>query len=219
MNFLAILLSGAALGYFAAIPIGPVNLICIRRTLHFGSYYGFLSGVGAALGDALFAAITAFGLTAVAQLIVGHAEPLELAGGIFLLVFGISTFFAPPPPSFEERLSAPDAGMPPLARAVVSTFMLTVSNPATLFAYTAFVAGLSGVAGGTPSFAVAAFVVLGVFCGSSLWWLTLATLVGLLHARINDRTVRHINEISGFMVATCGALILLHLAGLSFLGK
>ena len=216
MDYIYLIISGAVLGFFAAIPIGPVNLICIRRTLHFGSYYGFISGLGAATGDAMFASITAFGFTALAQLIVGYSSALQLGGGIFLLAFGIRTFFAPPPPSFEERLAAPVKGTPSQTRAVASTFMLTVSNPATLFAYTALIAGLGGLAGERPSFFAASFVVIGVFCGSALWWLTLTTVVGLLHARINDQVVRRINEVSGLLVATFGIAVLAHLAGVHF---
>jgi threonine/homoserine/homoserine lactone efflux protein len=216
MNYISIVVSGAVLGYFAAIPIGPVNLICIRRTLHFGSYFGFISGLGAAFGDAMFASITAFGFTALAQLIVGYSNALQLIGGIFLMVFGISTFLAPPPPSFEERLAAPVKSAPSQARAIASTFMLTVSNPATLFAYTALIAGLGGLVGEKPSFFSASFVVMGVFCGSALWWLTLTTIVGLLHARINDRVVRRINEGSGLLIASFGVAVLAHLAGVQF---
>lgn len=216
VGYIQLIISGALLGYFAAIPIGPVNLICIRRTLHFGTYYGFMSGLGAAFGDCLFASITAFGITALSQLIVGYAFPMQLCGGIFLLVFGIRTFFAAPPPNFRERLSAPAKAVPSHTRALVSTFMLTVSNPATFVAYTALIAGLGifADARAQASFLTASFVVLGVFVGSALWWLTLTTIVGLLHARINDAIVRRINEVSGFLVASFGVVVLLHLAGL-----
>ncbi|MGB8603093.1 MAG: LysE family transporter [Rhizomicrobium sp.] len=216
VGYIQLIISGALLGFFAAIPIGPVNLICIRRTLHFGTYYGFMSGLGAALGDCMFASITAFGITALSQLIVGYSFPMQLFGGLFLMAFGIRTFFAPPPPNFRERLSAPVKSAPSQARAVASTFMLTVSNPATFFAYTALIAGVGIFADArtNTSFLTASFVVLGVFVGSALWWLTLTTVVGLLHARINDAIVRRINEVSGLLVATFGAIVLLHLAGL-----
>lgn len=213
VGYFLLIVSGVALGYLAAIPIGPVNLICIRRTLHFGSVNGFVSGLGAALGDGMFASITAFGFTALAKLIVGYSVPLQFCGGIFLLAVGIRTFYAPPPPNFKERLCAPDRSNPSHARAIVSTFMLTISNPATLVAYTALVAGLGVFAKEQPNFLTAMFIVLGVFVGSSLWWLTLTTCVSLLHARISDGVVRLINEISGLLVATFGLIVLVHLTG------
>lgn len=216
VGYFLVIVSGVALGYLAAIPIGPVNLICIRRTLHFGSYVGFISGLGAALGDALFASITAFGFTALARIITGYSTPLHLCGGIFLLAFGIRTFFAPPPPNIKERLADQDKFSPSHAKAIASTFMLTVSNPATLVAYTALIASLGSLAKEQPSFITAWFIVGGVFIGSSLWWLTLTTLISLLHARINDNVVRIINEISGLLIATFGVVVLAHLIGLDF---
>jgi threonine/homoserine/homoserine lactone efflux protein len=218
LDYFLLAISGMMLGYFAAIPIGPVNLICIRRTLHYGPFYGFVSGLGAALGDGVFASITAFGFTALAQLIVGNSNALQLCGGVFLIAFGVRTFFAPPPPKFKERLSAPAKSHPSShARAAASTFMLTISNPATLVAYTALIAGAGVFANSArPSFFAAAFVVFGVFLGSSLWWLTLTTTVGLLHARINDTVVRRINEVSGLLVTAFGVVVLVHLARSNF---
>ncbi|HEY0281551.1 MAG TPA: LysE family transporter [Rhizomicrobium sp.] len=210
MNYVVLVVSGVLIGFFVALPIGPVNLICIRRTLQCGSFHGFVSGLGAVLGDGLFASITGFGLTAVAQLIVGFSTALQLFGGLLLLSFGVRTFFTPPP-RFDERLAANENGASSHVRAMASTFVLTVTNPATLFGFTALFAGLSGLAGDNPSFLAASFVVLGVFCGSTLWWLTLTTGVGLLHARISDHTVRVINEISGAVVAMFGVVILGHL--------
>ena len=69
MNFLVLILSGVVMGLIAAVPVGPVNLICIRRSFAFGPLNGFVSGLGAALGDGVFAAVTGFGLTWVAGLI------------------------------------------------------------------------------------------------------------------------------------------------------
>jgi threonine/homoserine/homoserine lactone efflux protein len=216
MNYVVLIVTGVLFGFLAALPIGPVNLICIRRTLQCGSFHGFVSGLGAALGDSLFASITGFGFTALVQLIVGYSYVLQLAGGLLLLFFGIRTFYTPPPPSFDERLALAENGGSAngnhsLVRAMASTFVLAITNPVTLFGFTAFFATLGGFAGGNPSFFAAAFVVLGVFAGSTLWWLTLTTVVGLLHARISDRTVRLINEISGAVVALFGVVVLAHL--------
>lgn len=216
MNYILLIISGVAIGLIAAVPIGPVNLICIRRTLQCGSWIGFLSGLGAAAGDGLFACITGFGFTALMQLIVGFSSVLQLLGGLLLLFFGVRTFFTPPPPSFDERLAAAESGGPSngthsVVRAMASTFVLTVTNPTTLFGFTALFASLGGLAGDDPSFFSAAFVVMGVVAGSALWWLTLTTVVGLLHARIDDRIIRLINEVSGAVVALFGVMVLAHL--------
>ena len=219
MNDIVLIIPGMVIGFIVAFPIGPVNLICIRRTLQFGPGPGFVSGLGAALGDGLFAAITGFGLTAVAQLIEGFSTILQLVGGILLLSFGIHTYNAQPAPRVEFKLAANENGKSTLARSMASTFALTISNPATLIGFTALFAGLGGLAGDNPSFLAAAFVVAGVFAGSTLWWLTLTTVVGLLHARIDERVVRLINKVSGLLVAAFGLTVLGHLLIEYFLKK
>src|SRR6202000_432312 len=103
MNYVYLVLSGVVMGLIAAVPIGPVNLICIRRTFAFGPVNGFVSGLGAALGDGVFAAITGLGLTWVAQLINGHTLIIELAGGAMLVYFGFHAFMTPMTTRFDEE--------------------------------------------------------------------------------------------------------------------
>jgi threonine/homoserine/homoserine lactone efflux protein len=210
MNYILLIVPGIVIGLIAAVPIGPVNLICIRRTLQSGSYYGLMAGLGAAMGDGLFASLPAFGFTALQQLIAGFSTPLQLIGGLLLLSFGIRTYFAAPP-RFDERVVANGNGTASHVPVMSTTFVLTITNPATLVGFTALFAGLGGLAGADASFFAAAFVVLGVFMGSTLWWVTLTTVVGQLHARIDDRIVRKINEISGIVVALFGLVVLGHL--------
>ena len=138
---------GIVIGLVVAAPIGPVNLICIRRTLQYGSLNGFVSGLGAALGDGMFAIVTGFGLTAIAQLIEGLSTALQLAGGILLVCFGLYTYFAKPPSGLRSQMRAEGKGRPTLARAMASTFALTITNPATLLGFTAMFTGLGGSGG------------------------------------------------------------------------
>lgn len=203
---------GIAIGLVVAAPIGPVNLICIRRTLQYGFVNGFLSGLGAAFGDGLFAIVTGFGLTAVSQWIEGLSTALQLAGGILLLCFGLYTYLSKPPARLDPKTEASDKRARTLVRAMASTFALTITNPATLLGFTAMFTGLGGLAGDDPSYFAAAFVVGGVILGSTLWWLILCTIVGLLHARIDDRVMRIINHGSGLMVAAFGLAVLGHVA-------
>jgi threonine/homoserine/homoserine lactone efflux protein len=210
MSLLYLVLSGVLMGLIAAVPIGPVNLICIRRAFAFGSLNGFVSGLGAALGDGVFAAVTGFGLTWIAQLIEGYATVIELTGGAMMVWFGWKTFIAPPMPRVgDER---PDNGGTNLARAMISTFALTVTNPATLLFFTGMFASLGGLAGGAGSFEDASLVVAGVVGGSAGWWLVLTTVIGLFHAKIDERMMRRINRGSGALVAIFGLVVLVHLA-------
>lgn len=209
MTILYLVLSGVVMGLIAAVPIGPVNLICIRRTFAFGTLNGFVSGLGAALGDGVFAAVTGFGLTWIAQLIQGYSTISELVGGAMMVWFGWHTFIAPPVPHCPE--TGLDKGGSNLARAMISTFALTVTNPATLMFFGGLFAGLGGLAGGAGSFTDASLVVAGVVGGSALWWLVLTTLIGLFHARIDEKAMRTINRGSGVLVAVFGLVVLIHL--------
>jgi threonine/homoserine/homoserine lactone efflux protein len=210
MTYLYLILSGVVMGLIAAVPVGPVNLICIRRSFAFGTLNGFVSGLGAALGDGIFAAITGFGLTWIAQLIEGYATVIELIGGAMMVWMGYRIFVAPPVTRCVEEKGEGEGTN--LAHAMVSTFLLTITNPATLLAFTVMFAGLGGLAGGAGTFHDAGFVVAGVVLGSAGWWLALTAVIGLFHTRIDETAMRRINRGSGFLVAVFGLVVLIHLA-------
>ena len=212
MNYVILIASGVVIGLIVALPIGPVNLICIRRTLALGPMNGFVSGLGAAMGDGFFAFIMAFGFTAAVQWVHGLSGTLELIGGTLLIFFGVSTFFSDPLHGRGiEQVASGQVAVPSLVRAFASTFALTITNPATLFGFATLFATLGGLSGSKASFGYAAFVVLGVVSGSTLWWFTLTTIVGLFHARIDARVMKYINRASGAFVTLFGIGVLGHL--------
>lgn len=218
MNYILLILTGIIIGFVVAAPIGPINLICMRRTLAFGPLNGFVSGLGGAMGDGFFAAIVGFGLTAIRQWIEGYSQGLQLAGGALLLGFGIHTYFSDPLHGREigqevssARERAQKRGGSSLVRSFASTFALSLSNPATLFAFAALFTGFGGiVASADTSAAQAGVVVAGVLCGATLWWLTITTVVGLLHAKIDARVMRIITHVSGIVVSIFGLGMLGH---------
>jgi threonine/homoserine/homoserine lactone efflux protein len=210
MTYIYLILSGVVMGLIAAVPIGPVNLICIRRTFAFGPLNGFVSGLGAAMGDGIFAAIMGFGLTWIAQLIEGYATIIELIGGALMVYMGYKTFMSPPMQRCPD--DKPDNEGTNLIRAMISTFALTITNPVTLLSFGVMFAGLGGLAGGAGSYHDAGFVVAGVVGGSAGWWLALTTVIGLFHAKIDERAMRMINRICGVLVVGCGSAVLIHLA-------
>ena len=141
MHDLYLIGGGILIGLIVAAPIGPVNLICMRRTLAYGPVNGFFSGLGAAIGDGVFAAISGFGLTVIAQLIEGYSIPLTLAGGLMLLGFGVHIFQSDVSLTRnQDKNLARAEGSSSLFRAVATTFALTITNPATLFGFTALFA-------------------------------------------------------------------------------
>jgi threonine/homoserine/homoserine lactone efflux protein len=211
MYYLFLISGGILIGLIVAAPIGPVNLICIRRTFTYGAVNGFFAGLGAALGDGLFAIITAFGLTAISQLIEGYSTPLKLIGGLMLVGFGLHIFRSDVS-AIRDAEKSREAGPPSLFRSMASTFALTITNPATLFGFTALFAGLASLAGREASFVDAAITVVGVFVGSSMWWFILTTIVGIFHHHIDAGVIRKINHFFGIAVTGFGVIVLSNLA-------
>ncbi len=140
------------------------------RSFAFGPLNGFVSGLGAALGDGVFAAITFFGLTWIAQLIQSYDPIIEVMGGALLVWFGVHTVLSPMAGKVDDG-DKNDAGASTLVRAMVSTFVLTITNPATLIAFASMFASFHGLVGGANSYVDAEFVVAGVVGGSAGWWL------------------------------------------------
>lgn len=209
MYVLLLISTGIVIGVVVAAPIGPVNLICIRRTLAYGPLNGFFSGLGAALGDGIFAIVTAFGLTAISQLIEGFSTPLRLLGGVMLLGFGIHIFRSDVSLLRDaEGVSSRENGSSSLVRTIASTLALTITNPATLFGFTALFTGLGSLAGGRATFLDAALTVLGVITGSTIWWFTLTTFVGIFHKHIDTGVMRNINHVFGVAVTGFGVIVL-----------
>jgi threonine/homoserine/homoserine lactone efflux protein len=171
-----------------------------------------VSGLGATAADGIFAAIIGFGLAAIRHWFEGWSETLQIAGGVLLIGFGIHTYFADPMHGREFQYEGGHhhkGGNHAFLRSFASTFAIAMSNPATLFAFAALFAGFGGiVASEHASWTEAGFVVAGVMVGSGLWWLTLTSVVGLLHARIDARIMRIITHVSGIVVTLFGLVML-----------
>lgn len=199
MSALGQVLRGLVIGLAIAAPVGPIGLLCIRRTLADGRALGLATGLGAATADAVYGVVAAFGVTAATDVLIGGERWLRLLGGAFLCYLGARTFGARP----AERATAPAPGG--LAGAWASTFALTLANPATILSFAAVFAGLGA---GASDHAGASALVLGVFAGSALWWLVLSTGVGLLRARLRG-ALSWVNRLSGALLAAFGAAALL----------
>lgn len=195
------LLPGLLLGFSIAAPVGPIGVLCIRRTLADGRLTGFLTGLGAATADMLYGAVAAFGLTAAMNLLVGLQFWLRAVGGLFLLYLGIRTFFARPA---SESASARATG---LFSAYLSTFFLTVTNPMTILAFLGIFSAILPAPGGGASSPLS--LVLGVFLGSALWWLALSGLVGIFRERFTPAWMVWVNRISGTIIFGFGAYTLI----------
>jgi threonine/homoserine/homoserine lactone efflux protein len=198
------LIKGLIIGLSIAVPVGPIGILCIRRTLNQGRIIGFFSGLGAATADALYGAIAGFGLTFLSNFLIGHQIWLRLIGGGLLLILGARTFISKPaePGASVEGKS--------VWSAYFSTFFLTVTNPMTILFFAAVFAGL-GVGTAGDHYVSAAILVAGVFTGSALWWLILSGFTGLLRGLFNFKRLQWLNRISGLIIIGFGLVAFLSL--------
>lgn len=200
---ISFLFRGLIIGFSIAVPVGPIGILCIRRTLTDGRIAGLLSGLGAATADAIYGSIAGFGLTIVSNVLVNQAGWLQFIGGTFLCYLGIKTWRSRP----AEQVAQGQGQGQGLARAYVSTVFLTLTNPATILSFVAVFAGL-GLATAAGDVLTASVLVLGVFLGSALWWLLLSSGVSLLRSRFTPQRLRWLNRISGSILLVFGIIAL-----------
>lgn len=198
-----ILLRGVAIGFAVAAPVGPIGLLCIRRTLANGRGAGLASGLGAATADAVYGLLVAVGFAATGVLIA-YANPLAIAGGSLLAWLGAMSVW--------HFLRRPDDAEAPkyyihgaLLPAFTTTFVLTLSNPMTILAFVGLVAGLGAQASMDP--AAPYWLVAGVFLGSALWWLILVHVALMARSRITPRVTRWFDLASGLVLLIWGVWI------------
>ena len=199
-----IFLRGLLIGISIAAPVGPIGVLCIRRTLAEGRLAGLVSGLGAASADAIYGALAGFGLTFISGFLVAQQNWLSFFGGIFLCYLGARTFFSVP-----VETAAPSHPQS-LWRNYFSIFLLTLTNPMTILSFTAIFAGL-GLVEAQGNYISAATLVGGVFVGSATWWLLLSFGVGSFRERITLHWMRRINQISGLIVLGFGVIVFIRL--------
>ena len=198
------LVKGLVIGFSIAAPVGPIGVLCIRRTLAEGRISGFVSGMGAATADAMYGCVAGFGITYISSFLIGQQFWFRLIGALFLAYLGVKAFLSKPA---EAPSKVAGKG---LAGAYASTLFLTLTNPVTILAFAAIFAGLGlGDSGG--DYTSGMLLVVGVFLGSAAWWLFLSTGVGLFRAWFDGPRLRWVNRLSGVIIAGFGCLAFLSL--------
>jgi threonine/homoserine/homoserine lactone efflux protein len=195
------ILKGMIIGFSIAAPVGPIGVLCIRRTLAEGRAYGLVSGLGAATADVFYGTVAALGLTLISSFLIDQANWLRLIGGAYLCYLGVKTFRSHPA---ERAAEAKGRG---LLGAYTSTLFLTLTNPLTIFAFAAIFAGVGAEAAAGNTLG-ALNVVLGVFLGSAAWWLILVTLTSLFRSRLTIGGLVWVNRVSGIVILGFGAVML-----------
>jgi threonine/homoserine/homoserine lactone efflux protein len=203
MNFAAVgladlylLLKGIAIGIAIAAPVGPVAILCIRRTIFYGRRYGFASGLGAVTADMVFGTIASFGVVAISDPLIAHQTVLRIVGAVFLLVLGIATWRRRPPKGDSQTSGQ-------LARSYLSALFLTITNPITILAFTAIFAGFD-VIGADMSYVDGLELLLGVLTGTLAWWGSLTLFAGLFRRREPDEEFAWLYHLSGGLLIVFG---------------
>ena len=197
-----IFLRGIAIGFAIAAPIGPVGILCIRKALADGRLAAFVAGLGAAAADTIFGGIAAFGIGAVMSFIDGQMTILKIVGGIFMVGLGGHTWR-----SAAIVVEAEPGKGPGMLRDFLSTLVITITNPGTIFGVAGVFAALGPM--GRPQVGLAtALLVAGIFTGSALWWLTLSAVASAARDRFTPERMRQFNHLSGALLMVFGAVAL-----------
>lgn len=200
MKELELLLRGALAGLAISAPVGPVNVLCISRTITKGRVAGIVSGFGAAAADTIYGAIAGFSISFIISWLIKELFWLRLVGGALLVAIGIVYYFKKPK-SLKES-----GGDESSHSDFVTTFLLTLTNPTTVLSFLAVLATL-GLGEHRPA-SLSLFLVLGIFGGATAWWMILALISGHFRDRFNDRAIVWMNRIAAFAIGGFGLVMM-----------
>jgi threonine/homoserine/homoserine lactone efflux protein len=201
---LELLLKGILIGFMISVPLGPIGVLCVQRTLNKGRLSGFVSGLGAAGADTVFALLSGFGISIIIQFVEDQQIYFQIIGGAIILVLGVNIFYSNPIKQIRmQRLNRNK-----LSQDFFSVFLLTLSNPMAIFFFLAMFTGVN-LASGTMSYFNLFIMVAGVTMGSSLWWFLLSTVVSLFRHRFRLKNIWWMNKIAGVIIFFLGIAAIL----------
>lgn len=198
---------GIIMGLLVSAPLGPVGVVCIQRTINRGVKSGFISGIGAAAADTVYAIIAVLGLGFVINFIKEEKYWIQLVGAIIIILFAIKIFYTNP--AVEVRNKRNKKSKP--FEEFVSIFFVTLSNPAVFFAFIAFFAWFNVVSEENTNYFSALLLVAGIFAGALSWWYILSALISKFRKRIRLKNIWWLNKIMGIIVFICGVFALVEL--------
>jgi threonine/homoserine/homoserine lactone efflux protein len=181
-------------------PVGPVNVLCISRTISKGRVAGLISGLGAATADTVYGAIAGFSISFVIQFLLREEFWIRLCGGILLIGIGVLYYFKKPQPLGERRASSPHSEY-------VSAFLLNLTNPTTVLSFLALLAALG--MGHHRARWLTLLLIAGIFSGAMLWWIVLASITSRFRDRFNDRAMLWMNRVGGLAIGVFGIITLI----------
>ena len=195
LNTIALILKGLIIGIIASAPMGPVGVLVVQRTLNKGRWYGFVTGLGAALSDIIYAVITGLGMTFVMDFIERPRTMLylKIGGSVMLFFFGLFTFFVKPTPSHHTS-----HGRGTLLHNMFTGFLVTLSNPLIIFLFVALFARFEFL-DRSNRFELP-FGYLAILVGACLWWFTLSGAIDKVRARFRMQNIVRVNRFIGVVV-------------------
>ncbi len=197
-------LDGIIVGVLASVPLGPIGVLIIQRTLQKGRFSGFFSGMGAALSDSVYAIVAGFSLSFIIDFIEEKQALLQLFGSVVLLGFGIFLFLSNPVGALRKQ----NTGASNYFNDFATTFAITITNPMILFIFLGIFAGFNLME--NTEFIHVSAIVLGVFSGALLWWFSISTMVNFLRSRFNPRRIFYVNRISGIVITALAAFSVIY---------
>jgi len=200
MEFFSLLFRGIIAGLAISAPVGPINVICVSRTVTKGWWSGVISGLGAAVADSFYGAIAGFSISIVIDFLLREQGNLRFFGGFLLIGLGV-WYFRKPAPSLQNR-STNEAEHTDF----VSTFLLALTNPTTTLSFLAVLAvlGLGHHAAGVPTLGLVA----GIFAGSMTWWVLLTGVTYRFRYKFNERAMAWMNRIGGMAIGGFGVVMI-----------
>ncbi|UOM35861.1 LysE family translocator [Acuticoccus sp. I52.16.1] len=205
MTPLAFIALGILGGVFVTAPVGPVNVMIMQRAFRYGFPIGLAAGVGASLADLIFATAAVFGVSTVSAFVEGHSRIIQLVGGVLVVLFGARILWRQP--GFGQPLPM-EAKQKGAFGTAVTTFFLTLWNPATIFGFLAYFGALGEWGPDKGDIVGTAQLLIGVAMGTIGWWCGLAAVVTRLRFHLNESTLAKVNVVAGALLVGFGALIL-----------
>ncbi len=200
----AIFIKGIIIGLLVSAPLGPIGIMCIQRTLNRGYMAGFVSGLGAATADIIFAIVAGFGLTIIINFIQEKHIYFQILGGIFVLYIGYRIFSTNP----VKQLRLQRLNKTKLSQDFASVFLLTISNPMAIFLFIAIMAALK-VANDLYSIFELSILIAGIAGGAILWWFVLASIANRFRKKIRLKSIWWLNKITGSVVFLFGLIVII----------
>ena len=199
-----ILIKGIILGLTVSMPLGPIGIILINRTIKRGMLSGFFSGLGMATADTLLAFLAGIGFTVIVSFINKERYIISVITGLIILGVGLKVYLSNPVKDIRNREKSEKS----LWRDYYSVFVLSISNPYTIFIFVAFFSGVH-VNGNVRPELVPFFLIPGVLVGTISWWFFLSYFVSRFKKNIRLRLIVRINKVAGIVIMVIGVIVLL----------